>query len=72
MGGIPGSRNPVLYIKINLSDLIPGHESRPRALSNEVENLNLWLYLPCVQEVVTPIYIVTHYINWGNYFLDTQ
>ena len=26
----------------------------------------------CVQEVVTPIYIVTHYINWGNYFLDTQ
>ena len=28
--------------------------------------------LPCVQEVVTPIYIVTHYINWGNYFLDTQ
>ena len=28
--------------------------------------------LPCVQEVVTPIYIVTHYINWGNYFLDNQ
>ena len=30
------------------------------------------IHLPCVQEVVTPIYIVTHYINWGNYFLDTQ
>ena len=28
--------------------------------------------IPCVQEVVTPIYIVTHYINWGNYFLDTR
>ena len=28
--------------------------------------------LPCVQEVVTPIYIVTHYINYGNYFLNTQ
>ena len=26
----------------------------------------------CVQGVVAPIYIVTHYINWGNYFLDTQ
>ena len=26
----------------------------------------------CVQEVVTPIYIITHYINWGNYFLDTR
>ena len=30
------------------------------------------LLVPCVQEVVTSIYIVTHYINWGNYFLDTQ
>ena len=28
--------------------------------------------VPCVQEVVTPIYIVTHYINCGNYFLATQ
>ena len=22
----------------------------------------------CVQEVVTPFYIVTYYIKWGNYF----
>ena len=29
-------------------------------------------FIPCDQEVVTPIYTVTHYINWGNYFLDTQ
>ena len=28
--------------------------------------------LPCVQEVVTPIYIMSYYINWGNYFLDTR
>ena len=28
-------------------------------------------YIPCVQEVVTPIYIMSYYINWGNYFLDT-
>ena len=28
--------------------------------------------IPCVQEVVTPVYIVTYYIKWGNYFLDTQ
>ena len=26
----------------------------------------------CVQEVVTPFYIVTHYIKWSNYFLDTR
>ena len=26
----------------------------------------------CVQEVVTPFYIVSYYIKWGNYFLDTQ
>ena len=24
----------------------------------------------CVQEVVTPICIMSYYINWGNYFLD--
>ena len=28
--------------------------------------------IPCVQEVVTPFYIVTYYIKWGNYFLGTQ
>ena len=28
-------------------------------------------WLPCVQEVVTPFYIVSYYIKWGNYFLDT-
>mgnify|MGYP006975714494 CR=1 FL=1 len=28
--------------------------------------------LLCVQEVVTPIYIMSYYINWGNYFLDTR
>ena len=26
----------------------------------------------CVQEVVTPIYIMSYYINRGNYFLDTR
>ena len=26
----------------------------------------------CDQEVVTPIYIMSYYINWGNYFLDTR
>ena len=31
-----------------------------------------YIYIPCVQEVVTPFYIVTYYIKWGNYFLDTQ
>ena len=25
--------------------------------------INIDGYIPCVQEVVTPIYIVTHYIN---------
>ena len=29
-------------------------------------------HIPCVQEVVTPFYIVSYYIKWGNYFLDTQ
>ena len=28
--------------------------------------------LLCVQEVITPIYIITHYINWGNYLLETR
>ena len=28
--------------------------------------------VPCVQEVVTPFYIVSHYMKWGNYFLDTE
>ena len=28
--------------------------------------------VPCVQEVVTPLYIISYYIKWGNYFLDTQ
>ena len=28
--------------------------------------------LLCVQEVVTTIYIMSCYINWGSYFLDTQ
>ena len=28
--------------------------------------------LPCVQEVVTPFYIVSYYIKWSNYFLDTR
>ena len=32
----------------------------------------LAMKLPCVQEVVTPFYIVTYYIQWGNYFLDTR
>ena len=26
----------------------------------------------CVQEVNTPIYIMSYYINWGIYFLDTR
>ena len=26
----------------------------------------------CVQELVTPFYIVTYYIKWGNYFLDIR
>ena len=30
------------------------------------------LQIPCVQEVVTPFYIITYYIKWGNYFLDTR
>ena len=29
-------------------------------------------HLLCVQEVVTPFYIVSYYIKWDNYFLDTQ
>ena len=29
-------------------------------------------HVPCVQEVVTPFYIVTYYIKWSNYFLDTR
>ena len=33
-----------------------------------VTQIKMGQQLPCVQEV---IYIVTHYINWGNYFLDT-
>ena len=28
--------------------------------------------VPCVQEVVTPLYIISYYIKWGNDFLDTQ
>ena len=28
--------------------------------------------IPCVQEVVTPFYIVSSYMKWGNYFLDTR
>ena len=28
--------------------------------------------VPCVQEVATPFYIVSYYIKWGNYFLDTR
>ena len=28
-------------------------------------------YILCVQEVVNSIYIMSYYINWGNYFLDT-
>ena len=34
--------------------------------------LNYGHTVPCVQEVNTPIYIVTHYLHWGTYFLDTQ
>ena len=32
----------------------------------------LWCWLQCVQEVVTPFYIVSYYIKWDNYFLDTR
>ena len=28
--------------------------------------------LLCVQGVVTPIHIISYYINWDNYFLDTR
>ena len=28
--------------------------------------------IPFVQEVVTPFYIVSYYIKWGNYFLDKR
>ena len=33
-----------------------------------------WTYstVLCVQEVVTPFYLVSYYIKWGNYFLDTR
>ena len=27
---------------------------------------------PCVQDVLTPFYLVSYYIKRGNYFLDTQ
>ena len=27
-------------------------------------------FVLCVQEVVTPIYIMSYYIKWVNYFLD--
>ena len=42
--------------------------------NTDTKNLStdLGLFLPYVQEVVNPIYIVTHYINWSNYFLDAQ
>ena len=37
----------------------------------ELNNLICAYVIPCVQEVVTPFYIVSYYIKWGNYFLDT-
>ena len=42
--------------------------------NTDTKNLStdLGLFLPYVQEVVNPIYIVTHHINWSNYFLDAQ
>ena len=52
----------------------PG-SSYPILCSNllyKMGHLLLGHIVPCVQEVVTPLYIVSYYIKWGNYFLDTQ
>ena len=51
MGGIPGGGG-VLREGSHIPVLIPGHEKRPRALSIEVEYLNLLLYLKWLQQDV--------------------
>ena len=55
LGGVPreGSQGGgVLQEGSNIPVLIPGHEKRPRALSIEVEYLNLLLYLKWLQRDV--------------------
>ena len=54
--------------------LFQGKEGRIHQLSTVICTLLgiQTIYILCVQEVGTPIYIMSYYINWGNYFLDTQ
>ena len=56
MGGIPfweeSRLGGVLREGSHIPDLIPGHEKSPRALSIEVEYLNLLLYLKWLQQDV--------------------
>ena len=34
--------------------------------------MNIHIFILCVQEVVNSIYIMSYYINWINYLLDTR
>ena len=67
----PGSKYPILYSNLlyKMGYLLPGHIVHPVPWTNLK---NPQSYILCVQEVVTPFYIVTYYIKWGDYFLDTR
>ena len=54
---------------INYCDTLVEYHSFTEQKSFRSHELN-WIL--CVQKVVTPIYIMSYYINWGNYFLGTR
>ena len=72
---LDGNKEIGAHVRSNLCYLI-----RSRAVTNLIFLFKRPIFLHacatcfevlCVQEVITPIYIMSYYINWGNYFLDT-
>ena len=47
------------------------HTYPTSVLLSELRTILLYVYTICPGSS-NPFYMVTHYINWGNYFLDTQ
>ena len=65
-----GRRGALLLVPV--PPAVRVHRVQAGLLARESSHIINMYYILCVQEVVTPIYIMSYYINWGNYFLDTR
>ena len=80
---VPKNRTDCPYNSAKLFQAMPVNNSEDIAnnglggLGVGLKNKNILFIctvhkIPCVQEIVTPFYIGSYYVKWGNYFLGTR